>query len=99
MELALNIFSYRIKKYIGAYLAALGGADAIVFGGGIGENTPLIRERIASDLVWCGAHLDSARNAEVIDEEGCSSSQDASLPLWVVPTQEGLMMAHHVSRL
>jgi acetate kinase len=97
VRLALDIFCYRVTKYIGAYLAALGGADAIIFGGGISENTSLVRQRIGARLEWCGAVLDQDRNAQVIDREGCISTDDCSLPLWIVPTREGLMMAHHAA--
>jgi acetate kinase len=61
-QLAIEVFCYRIKKYIGAYLAVLGGADAIVFGGGIGEAAPAIRTRICEGMEWCGLRLDPARN-------------------------------------
>jgi acetate kinase len=98
VDLALNMFSYRVRRYVGAYLAALGGADAIVFGGGIGENTALVRERIAGGFDWCGAILDAARNSEAIDREACISAPDATIALWVIPTQESLMMAHQASR-
>lgn len=60
--LALEVFCYRVKKYIGAYLAVLGGADAVVFGGGIGEHAPAIRARICEGMDWCGLRLDRASN-------------------------------------
>ena len=60
--LALDIFCYRVRKYIGAYLAVLGGADAIVFGGGIGERSAVIRARICEGMDWCGLRLDPVRN-------------------------------------
>lgn len=60
--LAIDVFCYRVRKYIGAYLAVLGGADAIVFGGGIGERAPVIRLRICEGLEWCGLRLDPSRN-------------------------------------
>ena len=59
--LAIEIFCYRVRKYVGAYLAALGGADAIVFAGGIGENAPEIRARICAGLEWTGLAVDAAR--------------------------------------
>jgi len=95
--LALKMFSYRVRKYIGAYLAALGGAEAIVFGGGIAENTPLVREWICEGLAWFGAILDRARNNQTIDREGAITIPDARVPVWVIPTQEGLMMAREVA--
>ena len=97
VERALNIFSYRLRKYVGAYLAALGGADAIVFGGGIGENTAVVRQRICADLKWCGAEIDGETNIQVIDREGCISAPQARIQLWVIPTNEGLMMARAVN--
>ena len=54
---AIDLFCYRVRKYLGRYLAVLGGADAIVFGGGIGENAPEIRDRICTDMEWCGLML------------------------------------------
>jgi acetate kinase len=60
--LALDIFCYRVRKYIGSYLAVLGGADAIVFGGGIGERSAVIRARICEGMDWCGLRLDPMRN-------------------------------------
>lgn len=93
VNLAVDMFCYRVRKYIGAYLAALGGAEAIVFGGGIGENTPYIRERIARHFAWCGATLDQGLNESAVDREAAISIADSTLQLWVIPTQEGLMMA------
>jgi acetate kinase len=65
--LALDMFCYRIRKYIGAYLAVLGGADALVFGGGIGERSAVIRARICDGMGWCGIHLDPARNEAAVE--------------------------------
>ena len=62
-RLAIEIFCYRARKYIGAYLAAMGGADAIVFAGGIGENAPEIRARICDGLEWAGLHVNAAANS------------------------------------
>jgi acetate kinase len=93
VNLAIDMYCYRVRKYIGAYLAALGGAEAIVFGGGIGENTPYMRERIAGHFAWCGAVLDRRRNEKVIDREDTVSTPDSEIKLWVIPTEEGLMMA------
>ncbi len=64
--LALDIFCYRVRKYIGAYLAVLGGADALVFGGGIGERSAVIRARICDGMGWCGIRLDPALNQAVV---------------------------------
>ena len=65
--LAVDMFCYRVRKYIGAYLAVLGGADAIVFGGGIGERSSVIRSRICNGMDWCGLRLDPLRNEAAVD--------------------------------
>ncbi|HKO30764.1 MAG TPA: acetate/propionate family kinase, partial [Nitrospiraceae bacterium] len=67
--LAVDVFCYRVRKYIGAYLAVLGGADAIVFGGGIGERSAVIRARICNGMDWCGLRLDSMRNEGAVGLE------------------------------
>lgn len=64
--LALDMFCYRVRKYIGAYLAVLGGADALVFGGGIGERSAVIRARICEGMGWCGLRLDRSRNEAAV---------------------------------
>jgi acetate kinase len=61
-RLAIEIFCYRVQKYIGAYLAAMNGADAIIFTGGIGENSAVIRSTICRDLSWLGVELNAKRN-------------------------------------
>lgn len=93
VQLAVEIFCYRVRKYIGAHLAALGGAEAVIFGGGISENTPYMREKIASGFGWCGAVLDHDCNRDLIDQEGEISTPESKLKLWVIPTQEDLMIA------
>jgi acetate kinase len=98
-DLALTMFSYRVRKYIGAYLAVLDGAEAVVFGGGIGENTPLVRERICERLGSCGIVLDRRRNQETIDREGPITTPASAVQAWVIPTQEGLMMARDAAEV
>jgi acetate kinase len=88
------MFSYRVTKAVGAYLSALGGADAIVFGGGISENTPLVRERVCSALRWCGLEMDPEKNRTLIDVEGKLSNASSALQALVVLTEEGLQIAH-----
>lgn len=97
-RLAMEVFCYRLRKYIGAYLAALGGAEAIVFGGGIGENTPFVRARALEEFGWCGLRIDPARNERTIDREGRITTDDSRLHACVIPTQEGLLIAHQVAR-
>lgn len=93
VRLAMEVFCYRILKYIGAYLATLGGAKAIVFGGGIGENTPYVRHSICSRLKWCGLTLDPKRNEQTIDCEGRISTDDSQLQAYIIPVEEGLQIA------
>lgn len=91
--LALDMFCYRVRKYIGAYLAALGGADAVVFGGGIGENSPVIRERVCSGMEWAGLVLDSKLNDIPPGTEGRISADDAGIYTYVVPVDEAVVIA------
>ena len=94
VRLAMEMFAYRVRKAVGAYLAALGGADAVIFGGGIGEDTPWVRERVCEGLEWCGLRLDAKRNQEVIYKEGRISTDDSTLEAYVIPVEEGLQIAH-----
>ncbi len=91
--LAVDMFCYRIKKYIGSYLAVLGGADAIVFGGGIGENAPEVRTRICDGMEWCGLILDQERNAAAIGLEQRISTEDARVHAYVIPVDEAVIIA------
>jgi acetate kinase len=93
-RLALDVFSYRAKKYVGAYLAAMGGAAAVVFSGGIGEHAPSIRQSICDGLEQLGLDLDPAQNAAMLEREGRITREGARLHAYVIPTDEGLMMAH-----
>jgi acetate kinase len=94
VTLAMDMFSYRVVKAVGAYVCALGGADAIVFGGGISENTPLVRERVCASLRWCGLEMDTEKNSTLIDREGELSTDGSGLKAIVVLTEEGLQIAH-----
>jgi acetate kinase len=97
--LAIEIFCYRARKYIGAYLAAMGGADAIVFTGGIGENSWEVRARISDGLAWMGLELDEDRNRAHIDgREGLISRDSARLASYVIPTDEELLIARDTVR-
>jgi acetate kinase len=99
-RLAIEMFCYRVRKYIGAYLAALGGADAIVFAGGIGENAPEVRARICDGLAWAGLTIDAAANARLVGgREGRFSADGATLEAWVVPTDEELLIARDTFRV
>jgi acetate kinase len=98
--LAIEIFAYRTRKYIGSYLAALGGADAIVFTGGIGANAAPVRSLIAKGLEWFGLELDDQANREAVGGEERRISRDGSrLHAWVIPTDEELLIARDTARL
>ncbi|MGB5266588.1 MAG: acetate kinase, partial [Polyangiales bacterium] len=92
-QLALDLYTYRIRKYIGAYMAALGEVDAIVFTAGVGENSPDIRERVCEGLEPLGVELDQSRNRA--DAKGSRAIQraGASVTVLVVPTNEELEIA------
>lgn len=92
-ELALTLFAYRARKAIGAYLAALGGADAIVFTGGAGTHGAALRERIVAGLEGLGICLDAAANAAFADGENRISTADSPTALLVIPTNEELVIA------
>lgn len=99
-RLAIEIFCYRIRKYIGAYIASMDGADAIIFSGGIGENSPLIRSNICAGLGWLGIRADENRNAKLINgAEGFFSTDDPRVRLGVIPTNEELLIARDTVRL
>ncbi|HUF27584.1 MAG TPA: acetate kinase [Gemmatimonadaceae bacterium] len=99
-RLAIEIFCYRARKYIGAYLAAMNGADGVIFAGGIGENAPTVRERICRDLEWIGVHLDPAKNTATIGgREGRIDADDSRIAVWVIPTDEELLIARDTVRV
>jgi acetate kinase len=98
VRLAIEMFAYRTRKYIGAFLACMGGADAVVFTGGIGENSADIRARICTNLEWAGLKLDSGRNDQAIGKEALISSDDSKLKAFVIPTDEELLIARDTVR-
>jgi acetate kinase len=87
-----------VKKYFGAYLAALNGADAIVFTGGIGENAPAIRAQICENLDALGVKIDPASNEAAIGKEQRISPEGAVPEVWVIPTNEELLIARDTLR-
>ena len=99
-KLAIEIFCYRASKYIGSYLAAMNGADAIIFAGGIGENSAKIRHLICENLAWMGIELDPQLNEKFIGgREGIISQDSAKLKVFVIPTNEELLIARDTARL
>lgn len=95
--LALDMFCYRVRKYIGAYLAVLGGADALVFGGGIGERSAIIRARICEGMGWCGIRLDPLRNETAVNlapgDAMKIGAEDAQVACYVAGVDEEVEIA------
>lgn len=98
-HLAIDLYCYRIRKYIGAYMAVLGGADALLFGGGVGENSPVIRENILIHMTWCGIEIDERANAGMIDKEGRISSANSRIEIWVISVDEERVLAEEAYNL
>jgi acetate kinase len=97
-QLALDVFIASIRHYLGAFLVTLNGADAIVFTGGIGENSARIRQGVCHDLDWFGIELDSGRNASGPAERMVSASQ-SRVQIWTVPTNEEIVVARQSKEL
>jgi len=93
--LALDVFVASVRHYLGAYLVLLGGADAIVFTGGIGENSANMRSRVCADLDWFGIHLDTQKNATAKGEARIEAAS-SRVQLWIMPTNEELMVARAI---
>jgi acetate kinase len=98
VRLAIQMFCYRARKYMGAFLACMGGADAVVFTGGIGENQPEIRAQICEGLEWAGLRLDDHKNKQMAGVEGQISTNDSKLHAFVIPTDEELLIARDTVR-
>lgn len=96
---AMEIYSYKIKKYVGSYIAAMGGVDTILFTGGIGEFATYIRELVCSDMEFMGVKIDTEKNATVLGEEGIVSTDDSKVKVMIVPTDEELMIALDTERI
>ena len=92
-RLAVDVFCYRARKYLGAYLAALGGAQAVVFSGGIGENASEVRAAICERMEWCGLELDAEANRRATGVEARISAGGARIEAWVVVTDEEQVIA------
>jgi acetate kinase len=97
---AIDLYCYRIRKYIGAYIAVLGGVDLIAFGGGVGEHSPEIRARILEGLTWCGVSVDKEKNdaARGTTEDGARISKSPGfVDVWVIAVDEGAVMAREAA--
>lgn len=91
-RLAVELYCYRARKYLGAYLAVLGGAEAIVFGGGVGENAPEVRKKILEGMEWCGIEIDSKKNYGP-GKMLCISNETSRVQVWIIPVNEALILA------
>ncbi len=98
-QLAGDILRYGIKKYIGAYTAAMGGLDAVVFTGGIGENSAPVREGACDHMEYLGIKLDLQKNLELNRKEGEISTPDSKVKVWIVPTNEELLIARDTKEI
>jgi acetate kinase len=98
-HLAIDIFCARVRRYIGGYFAEMGGADALVFTGGIGENSPAIRRRICAGLECIGLSLDARRNESLKGSLGAISKASSKLKAYVIPTDEELLIARDAYRV
>ncbi|MBI3065640.1 MAG: acetate kinase [Deltaproteobacteria bacterium] len=98
-RLAIDVFCHRARKYLGAYLAVLGGAEGVIFSGGIGENSPLVREKICAGMEWCGLKLDAVANSTVIGRDGCISVVEAAIKAFVIHTDEEAIIARETARV
>ena len=93
-QLALDVFAYMAKKYVGAFAAAMGGINALVFTAGIGENSPLLRQMICDEMDFLGIRVDQERNEQMIrGAEGMISEDGAETAVLVIPTNEEKMIA------
>ncbi len=92
-QLALDMFHYHIRKYIGAYAAVMGGVDVLVFTGGIGENADLSRAAVCKDFEYLGLQFDEAKNKGLRSEEAVISAESSGVTVMVVPTDEEMAIA------
>ncbi|MCI6937706.1 MAG: acetate kinase [Clostridiales bacterium] len=97
-QLALDKFAYEVRKYIGAYAAALGGLDCLVFTAGVGENSASMRARICEGLEYLGVKIDPEKNT-IRGKEAIISADDSKVTVWVIPTNEELMIAQDTAEL
>jgi acetate kinase len=98
-RLAIAMFCYRVRKYIGAYMAVLGRTDAVIFGAGIGEHSDAVRTQICSGLEALGIEIDEQRNRAMNGKEGRISADNSRVAVYVVPLDEELYIARAAARL
>ncbi len=98
-QLALDIFTYRLKKYIAAYAGAMGGTDIIVFTAGIGENVPKVREQSCENLEFMGIKIDKNKNEQTIAKQGEISDSSSKVKIFCIPTNEELIIARDTAKI
>ena len=98
-QITREIQFYQIKKYIGSYAAAMGGVDAIVFTGGIGEHNAELRYNVCSDMEFMGIAIDAAKNEEMNAKEAKVSAENSKVQVWVIPTNEELLIAQDTEKI
>lgn len=96
---AVELYCYRVRKYLGAYMAVLGGADGVVFGGGVGEHAPRIRELVMSAMGWCGIMLDGPENNAAVGKESRISQPSSTVEVWIIPVDEASVMAREAYKV
>lgn len=99
VTLAIDLFCYRLVKYLGAYIAALGGCEAIIFSAGIGEHAPKVRQLIIKEMNWYGIQLDAKKNREVIWPVEKISSSTSTVDLYVIKTDENQYIANQTRKI
>ena len=98
-ELTVDMLSYQIKKFVGSYAAALGGLDAVVFTGGIGENDHHVRKRVCADMEFLGLSIDVVANREAQGQERNISAPHSLVETWIIPTNEELLIARDTEEI
>jgi acetate kinase len=99
-RLAVDVFCHRARKYLGAYLAVIdGAAEAVIFSGGIGENSTLVRKKILTGMEWCGLSLDPVANENVTGRDGKISALKSKLDVFVIHTEEEVIIARETAKL
>lgn len=98
-RLAIEMVAYRVKKYVGSYIAVLGGVDAIVFTGGIGEHSSIVRQMVMENMEYCGAKFDEKKNKEYSSGIGYINADDSKVKIIVLPTNEELSIARETKIL
>ena len=98
-KLAIEMVAYRVKKYVGSYIAVLGGVDAVVFTGGIGEHSPLVRSLVMEGMEFCGAEFDADKNENYEGGVGELNKAGSKVKILVVPTNEELSIARETKTL